>query len=108
MVYFKKILHYIFPYKKFAFLNIFFNILYAIFSALSFVVLMPLLKVIFRPESEAKTEIVKPVYQGIMEAGKYFNDLMSYQIHEIAGGDKEKTLLVVIGLVIIVFLLKNL
>ncbi len=108
MTYFKKILHYIYPYKKFAFLNIFFNILYAVFSALSFVVLMPLLKVIFRPESEAKKEIVKPVYTGIMEAGKYFNDLMSYEISQLAGNDKQMTLLVVIALIVVVFLFKNL
>ena len=43
MKYFKKIVRYAYPYKRFAFLNIFFNIFYALFSALSFVVLMPFL-----------------------------------------------------------------
>lgn len=107
MTYFKKILHYIFPYKKFAFLNIFFNILYAIFSALSFVVLMPLLKVIFRDKDEKEVEIVKPVYEGIWKLGDYFNDFMSYQISQIAGDDKETMLFIVIGLIVVVFLLKN-
>ena len=47
MEYFKKILKYANPYKRFAFLNIFFNILYAIFSALTFIIVMPLINVLF-------------------------------------------------------------
>ena len=107
MDYFKKILPYIFPYKKFAFLNIFFNILYAIFSALSFVVLMPLLELIFKDKNEPEVEIKKSSYNGILELDEYFNDFVSYQISVIAGDNKEMMLLVVIGLIISVFLLKN-
>ncbi len=107
MNYFKKILPYIFPYKKFAALNIFFNILYAFFSSLSFVVLMPLLELIFRNKNEPEVEIKKPVYEGILELDEYFNDFVSYQISIIAGDNKETMLLVVIGLIITVFLFKN-
>ena len=42
-----KILRFGYPYKTFGFLNIFFNVLYAFFSALSFVSLIPMLKVLF-------------------------------------------------------------
>ena len=106
MKYFKKILRYALPYKRFAFLNIFFNILYAIFSALSFVVLMPLLKVIF--EKDAIITKTKPVFQGIMNADDYFNESFSYLVYTMVGEDKAKTLTLVIVLIILVFLLKNL
>ena len=79
MTYFKKILHYAYPYKSKAFLNIFFNILYAIFSALSFVVLMPLLKVIFK-KGEAET-VAKPVYEGFTKLSSYFNDYYYHSIY---------------------------
>ena len=52
MIYFKKILQYARPYKLYAVLNIIFNIFYAIFSALSFIVLMPVLQVIFGDRSK--------------------------------------------------------
>ena len=45
MTNFKKILPYILPYKKYAYLNIFFNILFALFSTLSFVALIPMMQV---------------------------------------------------------------
>ena len=49
MDYFKKILRFAIPYRKYGFLNIFFNILYALFSALSFAALIPMLDVLFDP-----------------------------------------------------------
>ena len=58
----KKFIPYILPYKKDITLNIFFNILYSLFSALSFIALVPMLDVLF-----AKTQVVseKPVFSGI-------------------------------------------
>lgn len=106
MDYFKKILKYAIPYKKFGILNIFFNILYAVFSALSFVVLMPLLKVIFQPE--VTEEVAKPEYTDIYSLGNYLNQTLSYEIAQMVGEDKSKALYIVIGLIIVVFLLKNL
>ncbi|MBS9774259.1 MAG: ABC transporter ATP-binding protein [Tenacibaculum sp.] len=106
MTYFKKILRYAIPYKKYAILNIVFNILYAIFSALSFVVIMPLLKVIFQPEMPK--EISKPVFTDIFSLGNYLNQTLNYEVYKIGGEDKSKTLLVVIFLILIAFLLKNL
>lgn len=105
MNYFKKIIRYALPYKKYGYLNIFFNILYALFSTLSFLVLMPLLKVIFTPEAEPITE--KPFYTGITKILEYGKDYMSFFINEVAGTDKSKALMIVVGLVIITFFLKN-
>ena len=45
MQYFKKIIQFALPYKRFAFLNIIFNVFYALFSALSFIALIPMLDV---------------------------------------------------------------
>ena len=106
MTYFKKIIRFALPYKRYGFLNIFFNILYALFSGLSFMVLMPLLQIIFK--SDTKRITVKPVFEGITKAGDYFKDYMNYMITSFAGEDKSKALIVVILLVIVVFLLKNL
>ncbi|MBJ2175314.1 ABC transporter ATP-binding protein [Aureibaculum sp. A20] len=105
MEYFKKILRFAYPYKLYGILNIIFNVLYALFSGLSFMVLMPLLKVIFNPELNQVTE--KPVYEGIASLSDFFNNYVSYQITSIAGDDKSKALLVVIVLIMIVFFLKN-
>jgi len=105
MNYFKKIIRYALPYKNFGYLNILFNILYALFSTISFLVLMPLLEVIFKPEKAPIT--VQPTFEGIAKLIDFFKDSMSYQIHMIAGDDKSKALLMVVGLVIITFFLKN-
>ncbi len=106
MEYFKKIIRYAYPYKRFAFLNVFFNIFYAIFSALSFVVLMPFLKIIFNKDRAiTRTE---PIYQGIEKLDDYFNEYFSYSVYKMVGDDKGDILIAVIILIIVVFILKNL
>lgn len=45
---FKKIIPYLKPYKSNVILNIIFNILYALFSTLSFISLIPMLDVLFK------------------------------------------------------------
>jgi len=105
MHYFKKIIRYALPYKIYGILNIICNIFYALFSGLAFMVLMPLLQVIFKPDAERVT--VKPTYEGITKAGEFFNNYTNYFITDIAGEDQSKALIVVISLVISVFLLKN-
>ena len=106
MNYFKKILRYAYPYKVYAFLNIFFNVLYALFSALSFIALIPMLDVLF-PTSDNVTITTKPTYDGLGSLKDYYKDSLSYHVHEIAGTDASKALMLVIGLVISLFLLKN-
>ncbi len=106
MDYFRKILRYAYPYKKYAFLNIFFNILYAVFSTLSFLALIPVLQVIFSDQREVR-EV--PVYQGITKITAYIQDAMSYHLLNYINeyGDF-KVLMFMIGIIIAIFLLKNL
>ena len=105
MNYFKKILRFALPYKIYGFLNIFFNILYALFSALSFMALIPMLDVLFKPDAIKISE--KPVYLGISEISKWGKDYLNYYISSVAGDDNQKALLIVITLVISLFFFKN-
>lgn len=104
MEYFKKILRFAKPYRKYGFLNIFFNILYALFSALSFAALIPMLNVLF---DKTKQLTEPPVFEGIGKAKDYFMDYMNYRVTQYSGDDQMKGLVLVIGLVLALFLLKN-
>ncbi|WP_299010059.1 ABC transporter ATP-binding protein [uncultured Tenacibaculum sp.] len=105
MNYFKKIIKYAIPYKKYGLLNVLFNILYAFFSTLSFLALIPMLDVIFKPDSPKVT--VKPVFEGVSKIIEYFKETISFYIYQVAGDDKAKALMLVVGLVIITFFFKN-
>ncbi|MEM7186822.1 MAG: ABC transporter ATP-binding protein [Bacteroidota bacterium] len=107
MQYFRKIIRYALPYKKYGVLNIISNIFYALFSALSFVALIPMLDVLFEQEDE-KVVHAKPVYTGLLDILEYGKDYMAWQVQEYAADDASKALIVVISLVIVLFLLKNL
>ena len=104
MNYFRKILRFARPYRRYGFLNIFFNILYALFSALSFAALIPMLDVLF-----GKTVPITepPVYEGIGQLEGYVKGWLYYEVNSVAGEDKMKALMLVIGLVLVLFLLKN-
>jgi len=105
MHYFKKIIRFALPYKKYGILNIISNVFYALFSALSFVALIPMLDVLFKQD---KKEILhEPVYTGILDIMSFGKDFMSWRIQEYAQNDASKALIVVVGLVITLFLLKN-
>jgi len=95
------------PYKKYGILNIISNVFYALFSALSFIALIPMLDVLFEKDKE-KAVILKPVYQGITNLKDFYKDYLAYQVQEYAQNDPSKALTLVISLVIILFLLKNL
>ncbi len=106
--YFKKIMRYAAPYKKYAYLNIFFNVLYALFGTLSFVSLMPMLDVLFGKTPKVH---VKPVYHGLMEIKAYANDSLNYYItsvNEDPNRGIQYTLGVLVAVIIVIFLLKNL
>jgi len=105
MNYFKKILRFALPYKIYGFLNIFFNLLYALFSALSFMALIPMLDVLFKPDVINISE--KPVYNGITEISDWGKDYINYYISSVAGDNSQKALLIVIILVISLFFFKN-
>jgi subfamily B ATP-binding cassette protein MsbA len=106
MNYFKKILRFAKPYKKYAVLNIIANIFYALFSALSFIALIPMLDVLFKGK-DAKKITEPPVYNGIGKAKDYFKDYLSFQVNEYAQDDASIALILVISLVIVLFFLKN-
>ena len=101
----KKIIPFLYPYKKYAFLNIFFNVLYALFSTLSFVALIPMLQVLF---DKNKQITVKPVYQGILKIQDYGQDYLSYYITTTKGTHEPGYVLsIMVGIIISIFLLKN-
>lgn len=105
MNYFKKILRFAVPYKKYGFLNIFFNILYALFSALSFAALIPMLDVLF---DKTRKVYEPPEYTGLGDLKGYLQAAMNYRVTAFSGDDEMKGLVLVIGLVLLLFLLKNL
>ncbi len=106
MNYFRKILRYAYPYKRFAFLNIFFNVLYALFGTLSFVALIPVLEIIF---SDKRTLGAKPVYEGISKIKDFSQEYLNYFIIENINKYGEFTVLMyMVGIIISLFLLKNL
>jgi ABC transporter, ATP-binding protein, msbA family len=100
----KRLYPYVLPYKRYVFLNIFFNILYALFSSLSFVALIPMLEVLF---DSNKRIYHKPVYKGIAEANIYFKEYLNYQVTQHTGGDPVQALSYIIVLVLFLFFLKN-
>jgi len=104
MEYFKKILRFAKPYRKYGFLNIFFNILYALFSALSFAALIPMLDVLFKPEKKVLEE---PTYTGLGQLKDFLQDYINFRVNAYSGDDEMKGLILVIGLVLVLFLLKN-
>jgi len=87
-------------------LNIIANIFYALFSALSFIALIPMLDVLFKGK-DAKKITEPPVYNGIGKAKDYFKDYLSFQVNEYAQDDASIALILVISLVIVLFFLKN-
>ncbi|WP_177735976.1 MULTISPECIES: ABC transporter ATP-binding protein [Flavobacterium] len=106
MTYFKQIFRFAIPYLKYAYLNILFNVLYALFSTVSFMALIPMLSVLFG-ETKKVTEI--PQYTGIENIKAYAENYFNYFVtttSEAKGLDYTLGVLVVI--IISIFLLKNL
>ncbi len=103
---FKKIFPFVLPYKKYAYLNIFFNVLYALFGTLSFISLMPMMDVLF---GQAKQNYIEPTYTGIWELKKYLSDYSSYYLTNMTDTyGIGYTLGVLVAGIITIFLLKNL
>ncbi|MDG1966000.1 MAG: ABC transporter ATP-binding protein [Flavobacteriaceae bacterium] len=104
MNYFLKILRFGLPYKRFAFLNILFNILYALFSALAYVAMIPMMQILFGTTPKTK---VAPTYEGIGQIKNYLEGFFNYKITQYLEQDSGKALLFVIGMIISLFFLKN-
>ena len=101
---FRKIIQFGIPFKGYALLNILFNAFYALFSALSFVSLIPMLNVLFKTTEKQSTPAT---YSGILSLQKYLKDSLNYYVSSKLEQDIEGTLIFVISLVLGLFLLKN-
>ncbi|WP_194767191.1 ABC transporter ATP-binding protein [Tamlana sp. I1] len=107
MNHFLNLLRYAIPYKKFAIGHIISNIFYALFGTLSFVALIPMLDILFKPKELNAAPLVKPVYEGISTIDDYGKDFLAYEVSRYSANDPQKALLMVVGLIIVLFLLKN-
>ena len=102
----KQLLPFIKNYKKHVVLNIAFNLLYALFSTLAFVSLIPMLNVLF---DKTKKIAKEPVWTGVGGLKDYGNDLLNYKVSSLLDeGNPQMALLIVVALVITTFFLKNL
>ncbi|WP_422108006.1 ABC transporter ATP-binding protein [Winogradskyella sp.] len=105
MNYLKKLSRFIIPYKRYGILNIISNILYALFSTLAMVSLMPMINVLF---GEGQKVSVKPVYSGFTNLKEYLESSMNYFITTTSEQfGPQRSLLYMIILIISLFLLKN-
>lgn len=106
MYYFKKILQYAKPYKHHAWLNILFNILYALFSTLAFLSFIPMLQVLFQ---EQKPITTKPALENTEDIKDFLQEYANYFInHRVDEHGQVAALITICGLVIVMFFLKNL
>ncbi|MCH1517363.1 MAG: ABC transporter ATP-binding protein/permease [Flavobacteriaceae bacterium] len=104
MTYFKKIFAYAGPYKIFIGLNVFFNIFYALFSAFSFIAMVPMLNVLFGETPKVDS---LPTYTGLSDLKNYVTNRMNYEISQTVNDDPLFALMLTIGLILVLFLLKN-
>lgn len=105
---FLKILTLVKGYKKYAFLNVFFNVLAMIFSIFSIVMLIPIMKILFNQEGEIQELLNNPPPLEFSDAGYSLQDhgfyYLAQQIDTLGGNT---VLLYVCIMVVIATLLKN-
>ena len=106
MKYFKRFLKYAIPYKWTGITSIFLNVLYALFSAFSFLTLIPMLNVLFGDTDKVS---VAPEFHGYESINKEFleNSLNYFITKNTSDFGPESTLTYMVLAVIIVFFLKN-
>ena len=108
MDYIKKLIPFALPYKRYAYLNIFFNVLFALFGTLSFVALMPMLRVLLKSSEQIKIKPQSQDYEGFLATKDYLDDSLNYflttKINELG---EYKVLMMMVGVVLLMFLLKN-
>ncbi len=105
MNHFANILRYAKPYKRFAIGHIISNVFFALFGVLSFIVLIPMLDILFKEDVVAPT--TKPVLGKITEIKDFFENYLAYQVNEYSHGDDLRALSFVVVLIIFMFLFKN-
>lgn len=105
MNYFRKILQYAIPYKRFAVLNIVCNVFYALFSTLSFIALIPVINILF-DKSQRVDE--KPIWDGFMGIKDYTVNYFNYNVSQRVAEDEVSALIFICAIVVLLFFLKNL
>ncbi|CAM4140017.1 ABC transporter ATP-binding protein [Gillisia limnaea] len=105
MTYFRKILQYARPYKRFAVLNIICNIFYALFSTLSFIALIPVINILF---DKSKRVAEKPEWEGITGIKDFTVDYFNYNVSQRVAEDEVSALIFICAIVVSLFFLKNL
>jgi len=103
-MYFRRVLNYVFSFKKYFLLNILFSVFYALFSAVAFLSLMPMLEVLFNGVNDIKE---KPQLELSNNLGEFIENWLNFQVSSFAADDNQKAILFVVGVVIILFFLKN-
>ena len=106
MNHFRKILKFAKPYRKYAWLNVLFNILYAIFNVLSVLGFIPVLGILFGKEEKIYEQ---PTYNGITNLFDYGQEYINFHITAlIEEGGVNKALLFICVLSFSLFFFKNL
>src|SRR5690625_934008 len=106
MNFFKKVMAFAKPYKHFAFLNILFNILYALFSTLAFLSFIPMLQVLFQQQEPI---FEKPSMETSGGMKEYFSDYANFFINQrVEENGQISALIMICVMVIVLFFFKNL
>ncbi|MEO9511457.1 MAG: ABC transporter ATP-binding protein [Flavobacteriaceae bacterium] len=106
MNYFKKILQFAIPYRRYGVLNIFFNILYSIFNVLSIIIFIPTLGILFGTQEKVEKA---PVYEGMGNLKEYLEGSLNYFLTVKVDNEGPLAALVFICIAsIVIFFLKNL
>src|SRR6218665_897440 len=101
----KKLIPFAKKYKSHIYMNVVFNIFYALFSTLLMVSMIPTLKVLFGDTEKVYTE---PVYTGIGNFKSYAETFLNYKVTILTDENGLKwALLFVISIIITTALLKN-
>jgi subfamily B ATP-binding cassette protein MsbA len=102
---FKKIIPFIKPYRTNVIWNVIFNILYALFSTLSFIALIPMMNVLFDTTEKVTKE---PIYESIWDIAKFGKDYLYYYITLLSDNNgPQYALILVVAIVIVTFFFKN-
>ena len=106
MNYFKKILKYAKPYSKYAWLNVLFNTLYAIFNVLSVLGFIPVLGILFGKDEKV---LEMPAYTGISSLFNFVQGTLNFKVTELMENDGiDGALLFICILSFSLFFFKNL
>ena len=102
---FKKTLEFITPYRSYAWMNIVFNIFYALFNVLSIIVFIPTLGILFGTQENVPE---KPVFEGMGNIRPYVEDSLNYFLTQKMDVEGPVSALVFICIVsAAIFFLKN-